>query len=131
MNIKGTSEMTDVMHNKQKPKRKKTDSPFSRNLNAILLERSITQKQAATLMGVAVSVVHDWMNGTYPNDPSALLKLCKALSCDFQWLLTGVQSQLKTKANLTEVFDIHDDPTFSGIFMIEAKRLKIKATTEE
>ena len=130
MNGKGTSEMTDVTQIKQKPKRKKTDSPFSKNLTAILKERSISQKQAANLMGVAISVVHDWMNGTYPNDPSALLKLCKALNCDFQWLLTGIQSQPKTKANLTEVFDIHDDPAFSGIFMIEAKRLKIKAGSE-
>ena len=118
--------MTLMTAEKKKPKRKKTSGPFSKNLSLILKERQISQKQAADLMGVAISVIHDWTTGTYPNDPTALLKLCRALNCDFQWLLTGEQSLPKTKANLTEIFDIQDDPTFSGVFMIEAKRLKIR-----
>lgn len=97
----------------------------------ILKERQISQKQAADLMGVSVSVVHDWMNGTYPNDPSALLKLCRALNCDFQWLLTGELSSAKSQTNLSEVFDIQDEPSFSGVFMIEAKRLSIKGDRDD
>lgn len=123
--------MTPMTSEKKKPKRKKTSGPFSRNLSLILKERQISQKQAADLMGVAISVIHDWTTGTYLNDPSALLKLCRAVNCDFQWLLTGEQSRPKNQANLTEIFDIQDDPAFSGVFIIEAKRLKIKRGQDE
>ncbi len=118
--------MTTDMGEKRKPKRKKVIGPFSKNLGLILSERSLSQKQAANIMGVRVSVMNDWLNGVYPHDPQPLLRFCKAIGCDFQWLLTGEQSQLRTNANLNEVFDIQDDATFSGIFMIEAKRLKVR-----
>jgi transcriptional regulator with XRE-family HTH domain len=107
------------------PKRKKTTGPFANNLRAILEERGISQRGAAEIMGINVAVVNTWLQGTYPNDPNIVLKLCRALSCDFQWLLTGEQSQTnKTNITLSELFEIHNEPSFSGIFMVEAKRLK-------
>lgn len=114
------------MEKKKENRRKKTSSPFSGNLKALLLERGINQKSAADIMGISVSVVHDWLQGTYPNDPMPLLKLCKAINCDFQWLLTGQRSTPIATDNLQEIFDIEDEPDFSGIFKIEAKRLKVK-----
>lgn len=112
---------------KRKPKRKTPKTPFSRNLGLLLKERNLSQKSAAEIMGVGLSVVHDWLQGSYPNDPKALLRLCQTINCDFQWLLTGQRSNpIGSTANLHEVFDVQDDPMFSGIFMIEAKRLKIR-----
>lgn len=113
------------MSKNTKPKRKKADSPFKDNLKAILSERGISQKGAAEIMGVSVTVVHDWLQGSYPNDPSAVLKFCKAIGCDFQWILTGESSSTnQIQPNLAQFFDIEDEPMFSGIFKIEAKRLK-------
>ncbi len=117
---------------KQKPKRKKVESPFAKNLGLILRERGLSQKSAAEIMGISVSVVNDWIHGTQPSDHHALLRLCKAISCDFQWLLTGTRSNpVASTSNLHEVFDVQDDPMFSGVFMIEAKRLKVKKATNE
>jgi transcriptional regulator with XRE-family HTH domain len=110
-----------------KPRRRKSESPFKDNLRAILDERGISQRGAAEIMGVSVTVVHDWLQGSYPNDPNAVLKFCKAIGCDFQWMLTGEDSSPhQIQSNLSQFFDIEDDPMFSGIFKIEAKRLKKK-----
>jgi len=114
-----------MMSNDAKPKRRKAESPFKDNLKAILNERGISQKGAAEIMGVSITVVHDWLQGSYPNDPSAVLKVCKAIGCDFQWMLTGEDSSKnQIQSNLAQFFDIEDEPMFSGIFKIEAKRLK-------
>lgn len=111
--------------NKVKPTRKKIPSPFARNLKKILEERGISQRGAAEIAGVNVAVLHDWLNGSVPHDHSAVLKLCKALSCDFQWLLTDTHAQIEAKDfSISEIFDVQDDPDYSGIFMIEAKRLR-------
>lgn len=112
---------------KRKPIRKKVESPFARNLKLILGERGLSQKSAAEIMGVSVSVVNDWLQGVQPHNHGALLKLCRAVNCDFQWLLTGERSQAVTgTSNLHEFFDVQDEPMFSGMFVLEAKRLKIK-----
>ena len=117
--------MMNVKKQTKKPIRKRVDSPFKDNLSSLLKERGISQRGAAEIMGVSVAVVNDWLQGAYPNDQSAVLKFCKAVKCDFQWLLTGEQSQGEdSRTNLSEIFDIQNEPAFSGIFMVEAKRLK-------
>lgn len=109
---------------KRQPKRKRSSAPFAANLKAILDERSLSQRQAAALAGVNVAVINGWLSGAMPGDPVALLRLCKAIKCDFQWLITGERSLDKGRASLAEIFEIHEEPAFSGVFMIEAKRLK-------
>lgn len=113
-------------NNKSKDRRKKSSTPFAANLKLLLTERGLSQKSAADIMGISVSVIHDWLQGSYPNDPMPILKLCQAINCDFQWLLTGKRSVAVATDNLQEIFDIEDEPDFSGIFKIEAKRLKVK-----
>lgn len=121
------SEVKYVKSGKNKPARKRVQSPFAKNLKQLLHERGISQRGAGEIAGVNVAVIHDWLNGSQPNDPMAVLRLANALRCDFQWLLTGTRSQRDAKnISISEVFDIQDDPAFSGIFVIEAKRLKRK-----
>ena len=125
-NLKG-SEMEEVKKIRRKPIRKKPSVIFMKNLRALLTEKELSQRGAAEIMGISVSVVHDWLQGSYPNDPDAILKLCKATGADFQWLLTGLPtSKSQSTAPLSEIFNIEHDSSFSGIFMIEAKRLKKK-----
>ena len=116
----------EMVHMKDKPARKRINSPFAKNLKSILEERGISQRSAANIAGVNSATINQWLSGTQPNDALAVLKLCKAFKCDFQWLLTGIKSE-QSKASeigLSEIFEIEEAPDFSGIFMIEAKRLK-------
>lgn len=112
---------------KRKPIRKRIETPLAQNLRELLKERGITIRAAAELAGVSHAQIHDWCHGVICNNPPALLKLCQSLSCDFQWLLTGVRSKALAEAtspNLAELFQIEEAPQLSGIFMIKTKRLK-------
>ena len=105
--------------------RKKTECPFAQNLKTVLSDRGITQKAASELAGVTPTTLNDWLSGTQPSDPLAVQKLARALGCEFEWLLTGSSSSLDlAKLSLSELFDVVDEPSFSGLFQIEAKRLK-------
>jgi len=110
---------------KSKPARKRSSGPFAANLSAVLKERGVSIRGAAEIAGIAPSVLHDWLAGASCNRPEALVKLCRALKCDFQWLLTGTRPELSAKdQSLAELFEIEPSPDFSGLFMIEAKRLR-------
>ncbi|MEK6627204.1 MAG: helix-turn-helix transcriptional regulator [Bdellovibrionota bacterium] len=112
----------------KRPARKKVESPFAKNLKAILAERGISQTAAASIAGVSPPTVNDWLHASAaPNNLIAVQKLCRAMNCDFEWLLTGSQSKVDLKEiALTELFESEPDPSFSGIFQIEAKRLRVK-----
>lgn len=110
---------------KQKPVRKKRRSPFAKNLKEIMEARGITQRGAAELAGVGVAVINDWLAGSIPHDHEAVLRLCRGLKTDFQWMLTNFHPDSKVQEmSLQEIFETENDPAFSGIFQIEAKRLK-------
>jgi transcriptional regulator with XRE-family HTH domain len=108
-------------------KKKKVESPFAKNLAKILQERNLSQKAVAEIANISPSVVSDWLKGNQPHDLNALLTICQAIKCDFQWLVTGVHSKPNLKdISLAEIFDIEDEPSASGLFQIEAKRLTRK-----
>ena len=115
------------MAKKKKPARKRVQSPFAKNLKSILEERGLNQKSAAAIAEVAPATIADWLAGASAANPLALQRLCRALNCDFEWLLTGTQSERSIKdISMTELFMAEPDPTFSGIFEIQARRLKRK-----
>lgn len=108
--------------------KQKSKSPFAQNLKSILAERGITQKAAAELADVPPSTVGDWLSGVMPTDPLAVQRLCRALKTDVEWLLTGQKGQSDfSGVPLSEIFDITDEPDFSGFFEISARRLKKKS----
>jgi len=111
---------------KRKPIRKKVESPFSKNLQAMLSERAISQSAAAKLAQIPAATLHDWIYGSniVPQDIRAVQRLCRALGCSFEWVMTGEISPVDFKnISLTELFQSEPDPTFSGIFEITARRL--------
>lgn len=114
---------------KKKPARKKIESPFAKNLNAILEERAISQKTAAAMAEVTPATMSDWTSGaSLPHDHLKIEKLCRALGCDFQWLLTGIHSRSDLQSlSMSELFESEEDPMFSGVFEISARRLKRKS----
>lgn len=109
-------------------KKKKTEkSIFSKNLAKVLKERKLTQRAIAEIAGVNPSVVNEWLNGNTPNSMDAVLRISESLNVDFQWLLTGENSRTNLKdISLSELFEMEDEPSFSGVFQIEMKRLKRK-----
>lgn len=111
-----------------KPKPK---SPLAQNLKKVLEDRGITQKAAAELASVPPSTIGDWLAGVMPTDPIAVQRLCRALKCDFEWLLTGAKGRADFGGvPLTEIFDLQDEPAFSGFFEISARRLRKKGGNE-
>ena len=113
---------------KQKPIRHRVESPFGENLKKILKEKGMTLRQAAKIAGVNPATLHSWEHGGAAQDLNAVLKLCQELKIDFQWLLTGTSGSADLRdATISQLFDMENDPTFTGLFMIEAKRLKRKA----
>ena len=115
-----------MTNNEQKsPARKKVTSPFGQNLKAVMKQHKLTQRKVSEICGVGVSVVNDWLSGSQPHDLSVILKLCDEFKIDFKWLLTGKRSDISS-LGLGDIFHIEDDPTFSGLFLLEAKRLKRK-----
>ena len=76
------------------------------------------------LAGTSPSVISGWTAGATPNDLSGILKLCMELGADFQHLMTGVPSSAIPANRLSEIFEVEDSPEFSGVFLLEAKRLK-------
>lgn len=112
---------------KKKPARKRVISPFAKNLERVLGERGISQRAAAELAQVQPSVLAGWLSGSQANDPLAIQRLAKGLGCSFEWLLTGSDSQLELgKISMAELFESESDPSFSGVFEIQARRLRRK-----
>ena len=109
----------------KQPRRKRISTPFAQNLKQTLEERGLSIRGAAEIMGCNPAMVHSYLQGTQPHDSLAVLKLCRALKCDYQWLMTGTHPETTvSEMSLKEIFEMESDPAFSGIFQIEAKRLK-------
>ena len=117
-----------------KPKRvrRKIESPFARILTQVLKDRGITQRQAATLCGISPSVINQWTSGSQPLDLGAVLALSKALGISFQFLLTGEEAgppaNPVAEIPLSDLFEAESATEFSGVFLIEAKRLRRKGS---
>lgn len=108
-------------------KKKGSKSIFATNLEKLLKERKLTQKVLADIAGVSPSTMNEYLNGNQPQSMEAVLKISESLKVDFQWLLTGENSRSNLKdMSLAELFDMEDEPSFSGVFQIEMKRLKRK-----
>ncbi|MBY0386064.1 helix-turn-helix transcriptional regulator [bacterium] len=97
---------------------------FSKNLKKLLEENKITLREAAKIAGTSPSVISGWINGASPASPEAVLKLTEALKADYQYIMTGKPSNLIPASRVGEIFEVEDSAEFSGLFLIEAKRLK-------
>jgi len=101
-------------------------SPFTKNFANLLRENRCSHRRAAKIAGVAPSVISGWTAGSMPNNPVALLKITEELQADFQFILTGVSTNPISKNRISEIFDMDEHPELTGLFVLEAKRLRIK-----
>ena len=98
---------------------------FCQNLKKVMKERSLSGRATAEIAGVAQSTFSQWMSGAQPNDLQAVHRLAVGLKISFSWLLLGVDEPQPTRS-LEDLYDISSEPDLSGIFLLEAKRLRPK-----
>lgn len=116
--------MSPIRHAMKKSKRITTGKIFAENLKTVLDQRDLSAKQAALLAGVPASTLSQWLGGSMPLDMESVYRFCQATGTDFQWLLVNKTEPLK--ASIEDVFEYAEEPSISGIFIVELKRLKPK-----
>ena len=98
---------------------------FPKMLKKLLKDRTITQKQAASLAGVTESVMSDWINGCAPQNLVAVKRLAKSLGVSVSYLLFGSSDDDGFKVSLEELIQAEDTPIMSGYYKIELTKIKI------
>jgi transcriptional regulator with XRE-family HTH domain len=102
-------------------------SPLAVNLKRLLEERGISSRAAAQLAQIPPSTLNQWLSGISPQDLEAVNRLAMALDVDFQFLVLGKAATPKPQ-KAEDFFDIANEASLSGLFQIEIKRLKPKAS---
>lgn len=108
-----------------KRRQKRGELPFAKNLRNLMQERGVSQRKLAALSGVKTSTLGDWLSGAMPTDLLSVAEVARVLKTDFQVLLLGSRPAGDAEEkNINELFEVDDAPEFSGLFLIEAKRLR-------
>lgn len=89
-------------------------------LKRTLKEKRISIKELSGLSGVAVSTLHEWLNGRNPKNFIQAKKVAKALDLTLNKLLFDESDEPKA-ITLNQI--IKED-VFSGVFEISIKRIK-------
>ena len=94
---------------------------WNQRLRAVLREKELTLRKAASIAGVAPSVMDSWSSGASPTDLNAVKRLCDSMEISFTWLLTGDHEKGSTPPALSEWFQ--ETPYFDGFARIRIDRL--------
>ncbi len=111
----------------KKPRRlvKSEYTIFSKNLQKVMKDKSISQIELSKQLGVPSSTVNNWLHkASAPQDILLVQKLAEFLNVRFDWLLTG-KAEVSSKS-IEDYFDSTPEALFSGVFRISAQRLKLK-----
>jgi len=98
----------------------KQPSPFTKNLNALLLEKGISQRRAAEIAGLGVSTINGWTAGANPANFMALKKLTDFLKADLSFILSGSPSKPFGREHPPTPLSLEDRPHLSGIFQVRS-----------
>lgn len=111
-------------------KRKNTAAGvLSRNLRRVLADRNLTAKEGAFLAQVPVSTFSAWVNGSaLPMDLVALHRFATVAGVSFSWLCTGFEETALSFEDCLE--DVPGEPPLSGIYRIEARRVRVRRARE-
>ncbi len=102
---------------------KKKENIFSKNLNLIIQENRITQRELAKVAGVSASTLNAWLSGGSVTDMEAVMRISEQFNFSFSLLLTGREDKKTEKKNiLNELFD-YESVSFNGIYEISARKL--------
>lgn len=106
---------------------------ISKNLRQVLKERGISARQGAVLADVPVSSFSAWAAGSsLPMDFLALRRFARSTGVSFAWLLTGEPDEPGATGvgRLEDMIEVaNTEPVLSGVFLIEARKVKLKNPT--
>jgi len=103
--------------------KEKSKAIFSKILNNLMEEKSMSIRKAAEISGVGTSTINSWRSGSSPDDYLAVQKLAKALGVSFSFLLTGEDdTRPEGDINISEVLE-DGGLLFDGFAKITVQRL--------
>jgi transcriptional regulator with XRE-family HTH domain len=104
-------------------RRRRTASPFTKLLNALMSEKGLGVREASRIAGVSPSTITDWRSGALPDDFSAARRLATSLGVTLSFLLTG-EDDARPEGNpsVSEVFE-DGGAIFDGYAKITIQRL--------
>lgn len=102
---------------------------FAKNLTALMAEKGLSVREAASAASVSPSTIVDWRAGTAGTDYVSLRKLAKALGVSLSYLLTG-EDDLRPNGEPPTMAEIFDDGgfVFDGFAHIKITRLVPKTS---
>lgn len=105
-------------------KRKRSESPFAKNLAYLMKEKNMGVREAARIAGVSHGTISNWSAGVAPEDFMAVKKLAKGLGVTFSWLMTG-EDDSRSLTNVATVAEVFSDGgmLFDGFAKITIQRL--------
>ena len=91
-------------------------------LKKLMKEKRLSVKALSRDSGIAVSTLHEWLNGRTPRDPVQAKKVADCLGVSLNRLLFDAPD-LSESINLNQILkrDI-----FSGVYEINIRKVKIK-----
>lgn len=114
--------------------KKHFESPFAKNLIALMKEKGLGIRETAKLIEVSPSTLNSWRSGSPPTNFKAVQRLAEVLGTTFSFLLTGESDSWNNKQapSASEVFD-SEGVWFDGYARIRIERLipKKKITGEK
>lgn len=104
--------------------RKRTTSPFAKNLSALLKEKGMGVREAARIAGVSHGTISNWCAGVAPDDFMSVKKLAQTLGVTFSWLMTG-EDESRPNGSFPAVAEVFTDGEmlFDGFAKITVQRL--------
>lgn len=106
--------------------RQQTIEHWGKRLSASLSDRQISFRRAASIAGVAPSVIDSWSSGRSPSDLVAVKRLATHMGVSFSWLLTG---EIEDIQNL-DVSHLFDSPKviFDGYLKVKIEKMAPRKT---
>lgn len=106
---------------KKKKARDLDEAHWGKRLNAVLKEKHLSLRKAATIAGVPASTADSWSAGRSPSDLKAVKRLCDHLQVSFTWLLTGEEDKVPA-IDLQSVFE-SPSSLFDGFLKVKIERM--------
>lgn len=104
-------------------KRSSHKTPLATFLQRILREQNISMLEAARIAGCAPSVLHGWIQGSYPSETiDKLKKLCNHFGYSLAVALSGEPDKIANTFNINEYYA--QTTIFEGLAQIQIKKLE-------
>lgn len=104
-------------------KRESHKTPLAQFLRRVLKEQNLSILQASRIAGCAPSVLHGWLQGSYPAETIDKLKrLANHYGYSLAVAMSGAPDEIKDTFDLRQHY--HETVVFDGLAQIQIKKLE-------